>query len=64
MSTLPERPTTPISVVIGMWIVGILVTMLVIWWVMSTIAALIKLVLIVAIVGAIVYVFSRRGSSS
>ncbi len=64
MSTLPERPTTPISVVIGMWIVGILVTMLVIWWVMSTIAALIKLVLMVAIVGAIIYAFSRRASST
>lgn len=60
MSTLPERPTTPISLVIGIWIVGILVAMLVIWWIIGTLATLIKLAFIVAIVGAIVYAFSRR----
>ncbi len=59
MNTLPERPSTPISMVIGMWVVGLVLGLLVLSWLIGLITSLIKFAVIAAVVGAVAYVIIR-----
>ncbi len=61
MSSLPERPTTPVSMVIGMWIVGLIVGLVVLWWLIGVLTALLKTVVLVTLVGGAIYAVTKLG---
>lgn len=59
MADLPERPSTPIGLVIGMWIVGLVVGLILLSWIIGFITTVIKIAVLVAVLGAIAYVVLR-----
>lgn len=53
MSAMPERPTTPISVTIGLAVVAVIIGLIVLMWVVSIVGTLLKLAFFIVIGAAI-----------